>query len=232
MVVYPSEEWLHEYCRALNASEDLQDFGFSENLLLVLTDFRLDELCIRDLNQDLLDEIPESVREDLADMTISEAIDAIDGEVRESLPEPVRKMVAQADRYVFDGTVFVYIELDNGSCFGPALVDDLSALEYDSIFMAPAATWQAIVKGQPAVSAYLTGEMEIIGPDLLKLKHLAELQLLCDIATEDIETEFLFPHDKRNFIEFMFDESLRHPIAIQKRLTREAALAFRTLTPF
>jgi hypothetical protein len=232
MVLYPSEQWLHEYCRALNESDDFEAFGFSEDVLLVVTDLRLDEFTIGDLSGDALDGVPADVRERLSDMTLAEAVDSLDGAVRSSLPESIGELVDQADRYVENGTIFVYIELDRGSCFGPALVDDPSALEYSAVFRAPAKTWQSIVAGRPAAAAVASGDLEIFGNRLLLVKHLAELQLLCDIAAEDVDSEFLFPTYERSLCQFVLDESLRKPIHVQKELTRETALALRSITPF
>lgn len=232
MVLYPSEQWLHEYCRALNESEDLQAFGFSENILLVITDLRLDELTVGDLTADALGDVPADVRERLAETTLADAVEQLDGHVRSSLPDSVAGLLEEADRYVNDGTILVYIELDGGTCFGPALVDDPSALDIGAVFRASAKTWQSVVSGRPAAAAVLSGDLEIIGNELLLLKYVAELQLLCDIAAEDVDSEFLFRPQRRDVVQFVLDETLRQPIAIQKAITRETALAARALSPF
>jgi len=232
MALYPSEEWLGEYCRALNESSELQDFGFSENILLVITDLGLDELTIGDLSDDVLSDVPANVRDGLADTSLTEALSLIDERVRSSLPEPVEHLLNQTERDVVNDTIFVHIELEGGNCHGLSLVTDLSDLEIDSIFQAAARTWQSIVAGRPAMAAALCGDLEVIGNQWLRLKYLAELQLLCDIAADDVETEFLFEYTDRSFAEFVVDESLRGPITVQKWLTRETALAVRPFVPF
>jgi len=232
MVLYPSEQWLHEYCRALNESDDFEAFGFSEDLLLVVTDLRLDELTIGDLSDEVLRDVPADVREQLSETTLAEAVDLVDETLRSSLPASVVELVDQADRYVHDGTIFVYVELDRGSCFGPALVDDPAALEYDAVFRAPAKTWQSIVAGRPAAAAVLSGDLDVFGNTLLLAQHVAELQLLCDVAAEAVDSEFLFEPYDRSFCQFVLDESLRQPIRVQKAFTRETALALRAVSPF
>lgn len=232
MVLYPSEEWLAEYKRALNESQELKDFGFSENILLVLTEMGLKEITIGDLGEAALAEFPESVREDLEDVTLAEAVSLIDERIRSSLPDSIEHLLDQTERDVTDDTIYIYMELDEGHCCELTLVQDPSEYEVGSIFRASAKTWQGIVHGRPAIAAAMRGELEVIGNEFMKLKYLAELQLISDIATEDVETEFLFDHETRNILEFAFDESLRPSIELQKWVTREAALAFRAFTPF
>jgi len=232
MALYPSEEWLDAFCRALNESNELRDFGFSENILLVITDLQLDEITIGDLNEAALSEVPPKVRDDLADVTLADAVSLIDGRVRSSLPDAIERLLDQTERTVVGDRIYIHIELEKGECHGLSLVTKPNELDLGSVFQAPASTWQGIVAGRPAIAAALRGDLEVIGNGFLKLKYLAELQLLSDIATRDVETEFLFEHDSRSLCAFAVDESLRQPIAIQKWATREVALAFRTFTPF
>lgn len=233
MVLYPSEEWLDEYCRAINESGELQDFAFSENLLLVITDLHLDDLTIGDLSGEILGDASDGVREGLADMTLAEALEHVDDDVRESLPGPVQSLLDQTERDVIGGEIYVHIELNGGTCAGMELVTEPEKLEVDSTFRAPANIWQLIVAGRrPAIATAMSGDLEVIGNPLLRLKYLAELQLLCDIAAHDVETEFIFEHQKRPLSEFVFDESLRQPIEVQKWMTREATLLFRPFSPF
>lgn len=232
MALYPSEEWLDEYCRALNESGELKDFGFSENILLVVTDLHLDGMTIGDLSDDVLSEVPANVRDSLADVSLTDALSLIDERLRSSLPESIEHLLNQAERDVVNDTIFVHLTLDDGSCHGLSLVTDLTDLEIDSIFRAPASTWQSIVAGRPAISAAMCGDLEVIGNEWLRLKYLAELQLISDIASEDVETEFLFEYNDRSLFEFVINESLRQPIHVQKWFTRETALALRTFTPF
>lgn len=233
MVLYPSEEWLDEYCRAINESGELQDFAFSENILLVVTDLHLDDLTIGDLSDQMLGDASDGVREGLADMTLSEALEHVDDEIRESLPAPVQQLLEQTERDVIDGEIYVHIELNAGSCAGMELVTNPGDLEVDSMFRAPASIWQSIVAGRrPAIATALSGDVEVIGNAFKRVKYLAELQLLCDIAAEDVDSEFIFEHQTRPLPEFVFDESLRPSIELQKWMTREAALLFRPFTPF
>lgn len=233
MVLYPSEEWLDEYCRAINESGELQDFAFSENILLVVTDLRLEELTIGDLSDEILGDASDGVREGLADMTLAEALEHVDDDIRDSLPAGVQSLLDQTERDVIDGEIYVHIELNAGSCAGMELVTDPAELEVDSMFRAPASVWQSIVAGRrPAIATALSGDVEVLGNAFMRLKYLAELQLLCDIAAEDVDSEFIFEHETRPLSEFVFDESLRPSIEFQKWMTREAALFLRPFTPF
>jgi len=231
MAPYPSEQWLHEFCVELNESRDLKAFNFSEDVMLVLTDLGLDELTVSDLDDEFLAKLPRSVREGLADVPISEVVDNTTPRVRDSLPEEIGDLLDQTERNVIDDTIYIYIQLDEGSCFGPALVDDPKAVDVECLFRADASTWQSIVAGRPATAAALDGDLEILGNKFLLFKHLAELQLIGDIAA-DVETEFLFDRPGRSIAEFVVDESLRFPISLQKMFTREASLAMRDLNPF
>jgi len=231
MVLYPTEEWLYEYRRQINKSDELDDFGFDENLLLVITDLRLSAVTLGDLHDSVLDELPENVREGLKDMSLLEATELIDDTIRTSLPDQMRHLLDQTDRDVVDGTIYAYLELDDGNCTEAALLSSPEDREVDSIFRASAGTWQSIIGGRPATAAVLSGDLEIIGNELLKLQYAAELQLLCDIAA-DVETEFLLEHGDQSLFNFVLDESIRQPITVQKCLTRQAALTMRTFTPF
>lgn len=232
MVLYPSEEWLVEYRRALNDSQELQDFGFSENILLIMTDMGLEEITIGDLGEGALGDVPRSVCEDLADVTLGEAVSLIDGRVRSSLPDGLERLLDQTEHAVVDDTIYIYMELDDGHCQELSLVRDPSDLDPGSIFRAPASTWQGIVAGRPAIAAAMRGDLEVIGNEFMRLKYLAELQLISDIATSDVDTEFLFAHEPRSLCAFVFDESLRPSIELQKLLTRQTALTVRTFMPF
>ncbi|MFB6179589.1 MAG: SCP2 sterol-binding domain-containing protein, partial [Halorientalis sp.] len=148
-----------------------------------------------------------------------------------SLPPQLRQLLDQTDRSVYDETIYVFLELEDGRCTDTALLSDPEEREVDSIFQASAQTWQSIIDGRPATAAVLSGDLEIVGNELLKLQFTAELQLLCDIAA-DVDTEFLFEHDDQSFVNFVIDESIRQPITLQKCLTRQAALTMRTFTPF
>jgi len=231
MALYPTEQWLNEYQRLLNESTTLKDLAFDENLLLVLTDLQLSETTIGDLPDSALSELPENVREGLEDISLEEALSLIDESIRTSLPDTIRDLLNQTEQDVYDGTIYVYIELDDGECTEISLIDGLEDREVGSIFKASAHTWQSIVSGRPATSAVLSGDLEVIGNELLKLQYTAELQLVCDIAA-DVETEFLFDHDDRSFVNFVLDESIRQPIIFQKAVTRQAALTVNAFTPF
>ena len=230
MVLYPTEEWLDEYQRSLNESAELADFGFDENLLLVITDLNLSTLTLGDLSESVLSELPAQTREGLADVSLETATDLIDESIRSSLPASMRNLLDQTERDVVEGTIYVYVELQDGSCTEIALVDGLDDRDVGLIFRAPARTWQSIIAGRPATAAVLSGDLEIIGNELLKIPHTAELQLLCDIAA-DVDTEFLFDHYGQSFFDFLLDESIRQPVTVQKCLTRQAALTMRTLSP-
>jgi putative sterol carrier protein len=231
MVLYPTEEWLAEYRRLITESGEMDDFGFDENLLLVITDLNLSRVTLGDLHDSVLDELPDNVREELGEMSLAAATELIDESVRTSLPDQLRHLLDQTDRDVVDGTIYAYLELANGDCTEAALLGSADDREVDSIFRASAGTWQSIIAGRPATSAVLAGDLEIIGNELLKLQYAAELQLLCDIAA-DVETEFLFEHHDRSLFDFVLDESIRQPITVQKCLTRQAALTMRTFAPF
>jgi putative sterol carrier protein len=231
MVLYPTEQWLDEYRRLLNESTTLQDLAFDENLLLVITDLQLAETTIGDLPDSALAELPENVREGLSDLSLEEAVSLIDERVRRELPETIRELLEQTERDVYNGEIYVYIELEDGSCTDATLLDGPEDRDVDSIFKASARTWQDIVSGRPATSAVLSGGLEVIGNELLKLQHTAELQLICDIAA-DVETEFLFDHGDRSFVNFVLDESMRQPLIVQKAVTRQAALTMNAFTPF
>lgn len=231
MALYPTEQWLDEYRRLLNDSTTLKDLAFDENLLLVITDLQLAETTIGDLPQSALEELPENVREGLKDLSLEEALSLIDEELRESLPDTIRDLLNQTENDVYDGTIYVYIELVDGDCTEVSLIDGPEERDVGSIFKATAHTWQSIVAGRPATSAVLSGDLEVIGNELLKLQYTAELQLVCDIAA-DVETEYLFEHHDRSFANFVLDESIRQPLIFQKAITRQAALTMNAFTPF
>ncbi|WP_136717708.1 hypothetical protein [Halorientalis salina] len=231
MVLYPTEEWLEEYRRLITESGEMDDFGFDENLLLVITDLNLSRVTLGDLHDSVLDELPDNVREGLSEMSLAAATELIDESVRTSLPDQLRHLLDQTDRDVVDGTIYAYLELADGDCTEAVLLGSADDREVDSIFRASAGTWQSIIAGRPATSAILAGDLEIIGNELLKLQYAAELQLLCDIAA-DVDTEFLFEHHDRSLVDFVIDESIRQPITLQKCVTRQAALTMRTFAPF
>jgi putative sterol carrier protein len=231
MPLYPSEQWLAEYGRLIDESDALDDFAFDENILIVLTDLQLCETTIGDLPEQLLSEIPDSVRDDVADMSLAEALSLIDEDVRSSMPDPIEELLGQTEEDVVNGNLYIHIQLDRGSCSAVGLVTNPNEVDAECVFRGTAKTWQSIVRGRPATAAMLKGDVEIIGYELRILQHAAELQLLGDIAS-DVETEFLFEHHGDSLVKFLFDEAMRQPITVQKLVYRQAALTMRALTPF
>lgn len=197
MVLYPTEQWLGEYKRQLNESDELDDagsgwgVGFDGTLLFVITDVPIGETTIGELPEEALEDIPDHLRGQLAEIPLDRAATLIDETIREHLPEQSRELLRQVDEHIVNGTVYALIGLKDGGCSD---VDILSGDERETGFILRGSyeTWQEIVDGElDPIPAVMSGDLEIEGKMQRVLQYADATQLLGDIAS-DIETTHLF----------------------------------------
>jgi len=237
MSMFPTKQWLVEYKRALNESTALDDVaagwgvGFNGDLMFVITDIPTEDTRVRDLPESVLDEIPEGVRDGLEDLTLAAVGEEIDDSVREDLPPVVKGLLTQLGECIVDGAIYTYIGLEGGTCTEMKILDNPDEREVESVIRGPCATWQQIIEGRPATSAVLSGDLEIHGSGFLQPQHTAIIQLFGDIAA-DVETTHLFEPPRTSFQDFVIDETVRQPIAVQRFAVQQASWATKLFSPF
>jgi putative sterol carrier protein len=237
MTLYPTEQWLAEYGRALDGSAALDDLaagwgvGFDGDVMLLIEDLPLAETTLGELPPAALEGLPPDIREGVADVTLAEASERFGDTLRPSLPAGVRDLLHQIETRVHDGTIHAYVGLEEGSCTGTEVLEDPDAREVGVRVRGSYSTWRRIVDGRPAASAILSGDLSVAGNQLRVVQYAHLLGLLGDIAA-DVETTHLFPGSRPSPGEAVLDEAVRQPVLVSRFAQRQASLASRVFDPF
>lgn len=237
MSLYPTEQWLEAYGRALDESMALDDLasgwgvGFDGDVLLVIDDVPLTETTLGDLPPEVLADLPESVRDGVSDVTLAEAPGRFDETIRPSLPAVVQDLLSQIESKVHDGTIYAYVGLEEGTCTGTEVLDEPGSRDVGYVVRGPYQTWRRIVDGRPVASAWLSGDLGIEGNKARLLRYGSVLQLLGDIAAE-VETTHLFPGEVAHPGEVVLDEAVRQPVIFGRLAERQANIVTDAFSPF
>jgi hypothetical protein len=237
MSLYPTEQWLEAYGRALDESRALDDIasgwgvGFNGDVLLVIDDVPLAETTLGDLPEEVLADLPADIRDGISDVTLAEAPERFGETLRPSLPANVQDLLYQIESKVHDGTIYAYVGLEGGDCTGTEVLADPESRDVGYVVKGPYQTWRRIVDGRPVASAWLNGDLAIEGNKVRLVRYGSVLQLVGDVAA-DVETTHLFPGDAASPGELVLDEAVRQPVIFGRLAERQASLATKTLSPF
>ncbi|AQL42668.1 hypothetical protein BV210_08060 [Halorientalis sp. IM1011] len=237
MSLFPTRQWLDAYRREINESAAFDDVGVgwgvgsNGDVLIVVEDLPLAETRLGELPDVVFDGVPETVEEDLVDVTLDEAPELMDRTVRQHFPPVAQRLLDQLETCVVDGNIYCYIGLENGNCPEVEILDGPDEREVNAVLEAPWNVWQAIIDGRPATSAVLGGDLSVETDGPLGPQTLTMLQLLGDVAA-DVETTFLFEQPRRSMPDLVLDETVRQPAAVQKLAYRQAALTSRLFNVF
>ncbi len=237
MSLFPTKQWLDEYEALLNESNALDDVaagwgvGFNGAILLAITDLPLDDTTVRELPESVLADVPEKICEGLTGLTYEDAPAEIDDSVRAELPPVVQDLLTQLEENVVGGAVYAYVGLEEGTCTEVEILENPNERDVGAVIRGPCSTWQQIIDGRPVTSAVLSGDLEVSGNGLLRPQYTALLQLLGDIAA-DVETTHLFEEPGTSLQDFVLDEAVRQPIAVQRFAYQQAAWATRMFSLF
>lgn len=220
---FPTEEWLAEYGRLLDESDEFSEFGagwgrgFDGDVLYVVEDLPLAETTLGDLPADVLADLPDHVRERVADVPLAEAPGTF-APIREGLPPTVAEKLDQLETYVHDGTVYARIGLEDGACTGVEVLEDpVDAADVGFVLRGDYATWRSIVDGRPSASAVLVGELEFEGSTLRRMQYAPMFDLLGEIAAR-VETEHLFVGEAAGTP--VLDTAMKGRMHVQRRTRR------------
>lgn len=198
MVLYPTEQWLTEYKRRMNANERLDAAGagwgidFDGTFRFEITDVPIEQKTIGDLPEAALEEIPDHLREQLSDIPLNEAPSLIDESVRRHLPDRSRDLLEQLDAHIVDGSVYALVGLYDGGCEEVDILSGPDERDVGFVLRGTYPTWQRIVDGELApIPAVMSGDLEIDGDMQQVLAYSDATQLLGEIAS-DIETTHIF----------------------------------------
>jgi putative sterol carrier protein len=222
MVLYPTEEWLIEYKHRINENEALdiagvkQEVNITGNFLFVITDVPLNETTIGDLPNEVFDGLPRHLQIPLSlvaldgaarplvrslfttircvgrDITLNDAAILISGSLRQCFPERTEDLLRQLDEHVIDGTIYVFIGLEEGDCTEVEILGGLDERTVDFVLRGSHKTWREIVNGDlDFLSAVSSGDLEVEGETQRSLRYSGTMQLLAQAAA-DIETTHLF----------------------------------------
>jgi putative sterol carrier protein len=230
--LFPTEQWLEAYGRALDESEALDDLGtgwgegFDGDVVYVIEDLPLAEARLGDLPEELLAGLPDHVRERVADVRVADVPDTFEP-IREALPASVRGKLDQLESHVHDGTVHARICLEDGACTGVEILDEPDAADAGFVLRGPYETWKEIVDGRPSAAAVLSGDLAFEGDRLKRLRYSAMFQLLGDVAA-DVETTHLFETGDGSSTPLL-DTAMRGRMYVQRHTRRRAKLAIERL---
>lgn len=198
MVLYPTEQWLTEYKRQMNASEQLDAAGagwgvdFDGSFLFEITDVPIEQQSLGDLPNAALEGLPDHLRAQLSDIPLSEAPSLIDESIREHLPDRSRDLLEQLDEHIVDGNVYALVGLYDGGCEEVDILSGPDERDVGFVLRGTYPTWQRIIDGQiDPIPAVMSGDLEIDGDMQQVLKYSDATQLLGEIAS-DIDTIHMF----------------------------------------
>ena len=234
MTYFPSEQWLDAYGRVLDESDALDDLGmgwgrgFDGDVRFVIADVPLAETRLSDLPPAILEDLPETVRESVDDVTLAEAPGMFGESLRATLPDDARDLLEQIEANVVDGDIHAYVGLDGGDCTGVEVLSDPDDRETGFVIRGDYDVWRQVVDGRPPASAILGGDLAVEGNQLYQLRYSAMFQLLGELAA-DVETTHLFEGRGGSSTDWMLDQAVRQPAVIQRTAERQVA---RTLNLF
>ena len=161
MVAFPTPEWLNEYVKKLNESEEFEKAGKGWGV-----DFNGDFIFqIEDLPVDKIDVIPD---EDLK-----------------------KKMKSLMEEYAEGKTVYTYIGLKDGKCTGARVIKSPGEVEVGFKLTANYDNWKKLVKGESdATKLVLTRKMNLEGPMSTIMRYMKATQIMGKVAS-DVSTEFV-----------------------------------------
>lgn len=234
MALYPSERWLDEYAQRLDESRAFDDVaagwgdGFDGDIRLVITDLPLEETPVGALPDRVLEGVPETVRSELATLSLAEITSVVGENARAGLPEQTQRLLTQLEENVIDGTLYAHLGLENGACREATVLTAPDEREAGFTIRGSYETWRSIVDGRPALSAMLQGDLTVDGNRARQLQYFAMFQLLGDIAA-DVETTHVFAESSSDPSEMVIDNAVRPTVLIQRFAHRQASWAGRTL---
>lgn len=234
MTYFPSEQWLDAYGRVLDDSDALNDLAmgwgrrFDGDVRFVIEDVPLDETRLGDLPPAILEDLPESVRESVDEVTLAEAPERFDETLRPTLPADARDLLDQIETKVVDGDIHAHVGLEGGDCTGVEVLEDPDEREAGFVVRGDYGVWRQLVDGRPPASAILGGDLVVEGNQLYQLRYSAMFQLLGELAA-DVETTHIFRGRGGSSTDWVLDQAVRQPAAIQRTAERQVA---RTLNLF
>lgn len=198
MVLYPTQQWLEEYKQRMNESDKLSEagsgwgVGFDGTFLFVITEVPIGETTIGELPEAALEDIPDHLRGQLAEIPLNQAATLIDEDIRQHLPERSQDLLRQVDEHIVENTVYALIGLQDGGCTEVDILSEPDEREVGFILRGSYETWRKIVDGElDPIPAVMSGDLEIEGNMQRVLQYADATQLLGDISS-DIETTHLF----------------------------------------
>ena len=198
MTLYPTEQWLEAYRDRLNESEQLDEAGkgwgvdFNGDMYFVITDIPLSETTLGELPNEVMEGLPEQLREQLADIPLDTANELIGDDVRTEMPERSRDLLRQVDEDITDGTIYAFIGLYDGGCREVSVVTDPDERDVGFRLRGKHETWDGIVGGDvEPIPAVMSGDLEVEG-DMQKILQYSEATTLLGDISAGMKTTHLF----------------------------------------
>lgn len=200
---FPSEEWLDEYRRNLNANERYTEASsgwgveFNGDFLFHIRNLPLEETTMGELPDELTgefatnlettdDEAFDRLRETTTDAfetrfdergddreafvetvmatPLAAVPDEMWPELRKYLPADLENLLGQLEKYVHDDSeVYVYLELEDGTCEDTELLVEPDARDPGFTLEAPYSMWKKLIEGADVIQAVLSRDMKLDG---------------------------------------------------------------------
>lgn len=166
MVVFPSKEWMDEYCKALNQNKEFEQAGKGWGV---------------EWNGDFIFQV-EGIPIDKIDMEAA----------KKGLPKNVVASIQeQMEKYVVGGTGLGYTKLKDGKCLGAGLLKDLKEMEAGFIMSGPYENWKKLTKGElDAVRGVLSGRFKLQG-DMSKIMRYMRASTIMTKTAATLKSEYL-----------------------------------------
>jgi len=137
--------------------------------------------------------LPERAAAELKETKLSESTDKVWPGLRRVMPEIMNDLIAELEENVTDdGTVYAWIGLEDGECYGTDTMGSLDEREKGFVLSGEYEQWVRLVTGELGpVEGIMSGELELEG-DMQKMLQYSDAALsMTDVAAE-MEKRFLF----------------------------------------
>ncbi|KPV63970.1 MAG: SCP-2 sterol transfer family protein [Candidatus Bathyarchaeota archaeon BA2] len=166
VVPFPSMEWMKEYCKALNASKELEEAGKGWGV---------------GWNGDFIFQV-EGIPIDNID--VEAVMKAMSKDLAISLAEQMGQVSQQG------GTAYAHAKLKDGKCEGVGLLKSVDEVEVGFIMSGPYENWKKIVKGQlDPVRGLLSGQFKLKGDMSKIMKYVKGATIMARISAT-VKAEF------------------------------------------
>lgn len=129
--------------------------------------------------------------ETLLDTPLVDVPDVMWSDLREHLPADLKNLLDQMERYVDDGTVYAYLDLEDGTCHDVELLVEPDAADPGFRLAGRYSVWKELIEGADVMESVLSRDMKLDGSVTTVLEYDEAAAAMGDTAG-NTSTRYLF----------------------------------------